>query len=155
MFAILPAEMSSKYMRDKEIEDAPILQLMPGPWGPAIARLRLARGLSQKAVAKRAKMTPTTYGRIEKGQHTQTRKLQNIAEVFSVDITEVLMPPHSALPQDDRTLDAIVARVRASIASTPQPDYDHTMRDLHQSARNKEQERRQGASDRRKLGRKK
>lgn len=143
-------------MRDKEIEGTPILQLMPGPWGAAIARLRLERGLSQKAVAKRAKMTPTTYGRIEKGQHTQTRKLQNIAEVFSVDITDVLLPPLSAIPQDERTLDAIVARVRASIAvQSAQPDYDHTMRDLHQSARNKEQERRQGASDRRKLGRKK
>lgn len=150
-------------MRAKEIGDAPILQPMPGPWGPAIARLRLARGLSKKAVAKRAKMTATTYGRIEKGQHTQTRKLQNIAEVFSVDIIDVLMPPLSSLPQDERTLDALAARLRSRIELAPAqaPRYEDTMRDLHQSAhrlqqeRNSEQEQRQTLTNRRRSGRKK
>lgn len=37
-------------------------------------------------------MTATTYGRIERGQHTQTRKLQDIADVFEVPIEQVLLP---------------------------------------------------------------
>lgn len=66
---------------------------MPGPWGRAIMQLRNDRNLTQRAVAKRAKMTPTTYGRIERGQHTQTRKLQDIADVFGVSIEQVLHNP--------------------------------------------------------------
>jgi DNA-binding XRE family transcriptional regulator len=48
------------------------------------------RRLTQKVVAKRARMTATTYGKIEKGGHTQTRKLQDIADVFGVPIEDVL-----------------------------------------------------------------
>jgi len=58
-------------------------------------KLRVAKGLTKESVAKRAGMTPTTYGRIERGQHTQTRKLQDIADVFSVDISEVLAAPQA------------------------------------------------------------
>jgi transcriptional regulator with XRE-family HTH domain len=35
-------------------------------------------------------MTPTTYGKIEKGRHTHTRKLQHIADVLGVPIELVL-----------------------------------------------------------------
>lgn len=63
---------------------------MPGPWGKAIEGLRLAKRLSRQRVAAKTKMTPTTYGRIEKGRHTQTRKLQDIADFFGVPIEEVL-----------------------------------------------------------------
>jgi len=65
---------------------------MPGPWGKAIEGLRLSKRLARGVVAKRAKMTATTYGRIERGQHTQTRKLQDIADVFGVSIDQVLLP---------------------------------------------------------------
>lgn len=37
-------------------------------------------------------MTPTTYGRIERGGHTQTRKLRDIADAFRVSIEAVLVP---------------------------------------------------------------
>lgn len=63
---------------------------MPGPWGNAIELLRKAKGLTRDRAAKRAKMTPTTFGRIERGQHTQTQKLQAIADAFGVNIDEVL-----------------------------------------------------------------
>jgi len=68
----------------------PTVEVMPGPWGKAIERLRLERGITREVAARRAKMTPTTYGRIERGQHTQTRKLQDIADVFDVPIDAVL-----------------------------------------------------------------
>lgn len=82
---------SGNYMRAKEIGDEPILPAMPGPWGKACEALRHAKGLTKDVIAKRAKMTPTTYGRIERGQHTQTRKLQHIADVFGVSIEDVLL----------------------------------------------------------------
>ncbi len=84
--------MTGNYMRANKIERMPILAAMPGPWGVAIARLRAARGWNQQKAAKRAKITPTTYGRIEKGGHTQTSKLQKIADAFSVGIEAVLVP---------------------------------------------------------------
>jgi transcriptional regulator with XRE-family HTH domain len=129
-----------------------ILRPMPGPWGPAIARLRLAHGLSKKVVAKRARMTATTYGRIEKGQHTQTRKLQSIAEVFSVDIADVLVLPMGLTQPDNGMMQAIVARVKADLAAqaaTAPLDHDQTMRNMHQMARELEgRERERAESDR-------
>lgn len=98
LFGILRAGRRSNYMRERELTETPILAAVPGPWGVAIAMLRASRGLSQKTVAKRAKMTATTYGRIERGFHTQTRKLQDIAEVFGVPIERVLQ--HSSLQSD-------------------------------------------------------
>lgn len=41
-------------------------------------------------VAKRAGMTPTTFGKIEKGGHTLTSQLRDIADVLSVPIEAVL-----------------------------------------------------------------
>lgn len=83
----------SNYMRANKIGSVPILPAMPGPWGKAIEALRVGRRLTREVVAKRAKMTPTTFGRIERGQHTQTRKLQDIADVFGVSIEKVLILP--------------------------------------------------------------
>jgi transcriptional regulator with XRE-family HTH domain len=51
----------------------------------------VSKRLTRETVAKRAGMTPTTYGKIEKGRHTQTRKLQDIADVFGVAIDDVLL----------------------------------------------------------------
>ena len=90
-------------MRSNELEVRAILAPMPGPWGKAIEALRLAKRPipTRETIAKRAKMTPTTYGRIEKGQHTQTSKLQDIADVFGVPIEQVLQIPslpNSATP---------------------------------------------------------
>ncbi len=89
-FAILRAPATSNYMRAKELKAAIIVRPMPGPWGKAIEQLRLSKRLNRETVAKRAGMTPTTYGKIEKGRHTQTRKLQDIADVFGVPIEHVL-----------------------------------------------------------------
>ena len=77
-------------MRSKDLEDRPILRPMPGPWGKAVHALRLSKRLTQKAVAGRAKMTATTYGKIERGGHTRTSKLRDIADVFGVPIESVL-----------------------------------------------------------------
>jgi transcriptional regulator with XRE-family HTH domain len=63
---------------------------MPGPWGKAIERLRLAKGWTREKAAERARMTATTFGRIEKGRHTRTEKLQKIADAFDVPIEHVL-----------------------------------------------------------------
>lgn len=92
-------------MRAKEIGSKPILRPMPGPWGKAIKALRDARHLNRATVAKRIGMTATTYGRIERGHHTLTSKLQDIADVFEVPIEDVLMvraTPISRLQGIDR-----------------------------------------------------
>lgn len=98
VFEILTPAFSSKYMRALKLRPTPILAAMPGPWGKAIEALRVAKRLTRETVAKRAKMTATTYGRIERGRHTQTRKLQSIADVFGVSIDEVLQS--RSLPND-------------------------------------------------------
>lgn len=85
--------MSGNYMRARQIAEPLYSAAMPGPWGKAIQRLRQAKGKTREAIAARAKMTPTTYGRIERGDHTQTRKLQAIADAFSVPIELVLLGP--------------------------------------------------------------
>jgi transcriptional regulator with XRE-family HTH domain len=92
---------------------------MPGPWGIAITKLRVLKGLTKEAVAKRAKMTPTTYGRIERGHHTQTRKLQDIADVFAVDIAEVLLPQSEPLTDAYWRQVRDTVRVLRSLESTP------------------------------------
>src|SRR5262245_45777027 len=74
-----------------QLQAQPILAAVPGPWGKAIERLRMARGKTRGWVAKKAGMTPTTYGRIERGHHTQTSKLQAIADTLEVPIEDVLL----------------------------------------------------------------
>lgn len=101
-------------------------------------------------------MTPTTYGRIESGQHTQTRKLQDIADVFAVEIDAVLSPP-ATLVDDRLSLEAIVARVRRELAAV-QPTYEQAMENMHRVTREREtREARQEHSNSRKkrAGRKK
>lgn len=83
--------MAGNYMRARQIAERLYSATMPGPWGKAIQRLRQAKGKTREAVAAKAKMTPTTYGRIERGDHTQTRKLQAIADAFSVPIELILI----------------------------------------------------------------
>jgi transcriptional regulator with XRE-family HTH domain len=101
----------SNYMRANKIEREPILGDMPGPWGKALERLRLSQPLplSKKALAKRAKMTPTTYGKIEKGGHTTTNKLQDIADALHVPIEAVLMPNPGTIP--DMTVQELLRRL--------------------------------------------
>lgn len=89
-FCDTPGVLSGNYMRVNELEVDPILNPMPGPWAEPIKQLRLRKGLTQKTVARRARITATTYGRIEKGHHTQTQLLQRIADAHSVPIEAVL-----------------------------------------------------------------
>ena len=63
---------------------------MPGPWGRALEALRHSKRLTKVAFAKRVGITATTYGKIEKGGHTLTSKLQRIADTFHVPIEAVL-----------------------------------------------------------------
>jgi hypothetical protein len=95
-------------------------------------------------------MTATTYGRIEKGQHTQTRKLQSIAEVFSVDIADVLLVPMGLTQPDNAMMQAIVARVKADLAAqavTAPLDFEQTMRNMHQATRERERAEESDRSD--------
>ncbi len=93
LLAILPVLMPSNSIAEKRLAARPILRSMPGPWGKAIERLRLAKGWTKEKAAEHSKMTPTSFGRLEKGRHTWTSKLQKIAEAFDVSIEEVLLLP--------------------------------------------------------------
>ncbi len=84
-------DVSSNYLLSQQLGGDPILGPMPGPWGAAMKRLRLEKGWSQKKVASKARMTASTYGKIEKGGHTLTSKLQAIADALSVPIDAVLI----------------------------------------------------------------
>lgn len=111
-------------MRVNQIATVPILGPMPGPWGKAIFRLRAERGWNQQKAAKKARITPTTYGRIEKGGHTRTSKLQQIADAFSVDITAVLVPDRpdvSSLSVRD-----VIAQLVREETTSPAADKLHT-----------------------------
>jgi len=74
---------------------------MPGPWGKAIERLRLARGWTRAKAATRAKMTATTFGRLERGRHTRTDLLQAVADAFEVPLEQVLVLPQAETPSSD------------------------------------------------------
>ncbi len=109
-------------------------------------------------------MTPTTYGKIEKGGHTQTRKLRDIADAFGVPLESVLMP---RLPTDvDRTQwmkemkAEIAADLRRELIAT-HPSVSEASRLLGQATEDLEQSRlaqfakKSAPRRRRTLGRKK
>lgn len=77
---------------------------------------------TKQAVAKRAKMTPTTYGRIEKGGHTRTRKLRDIAEILEVPIDAVLMPGAHSRIGDSRQKELIAEVLRDTFAKPSTQD---------------------------------
>lgn len=76
--------------------------LMAGPWGEAIRRIRKDRRISQKALAKTARISPTTMSVIEKGGHTQTSVLEKIANALDVDLATVLVSQRQLLEQEER-----------------------------------------------------
>lgn len=144
-------------MRANKIGAAHILAPMPGPWGLAITRLRLATpGLTKKAVAKRAKMTATTYGRIEKGQHTHTRKLQHIADVFSVGIEAVLMPdvPDPSRITVRQVVQQLVREAQNDSSLAAKPTITQTTNVLGQLAEEEERERARTKVSKKRSGRK-
>jgi transcriptional regulator with XRE-family HTH domain len=49
--------------------------------------------MTQRALAKRARMSPNTMSKIVRGAHTLTSQLQEIADVFGVPIDDVLVTP--------------------------------------------------------------
>lgn len=103
-----------------ELQENPILADVPGPWGAALLALRLKHRLSRKAMAKRAGMTPTTYGRLEKGGHTRTERLQAIADAFFLPleaILQIVTEPASDAPGDTAKLRAEVALLRRELTA--------------------------------------
>lgn len=75
------------------VGERPTLSLVErGPWGQAVEQLRVGKKLTRERVAKRAGLTPTTYGRIERGHHTLTSQLEALARVFEVPLARVLVP---------------------------------------------------------------
>lgn len=75
---------------------------MAAPWGEAIRRLRELKKLTKKQLARTAKLSPTTYGLIERGEHTQTRNLEKIAAALQVDLSEVLVSPSVSMALEER-----------------------------------------------------
>ncbi len=144
-------------MRVNGIGRAPILRDMPGPWGKALERLRLSQPhpLSKKALAKRARMTPTTYGKIEKGGHTTTNKLQDIADALHVPIEAVLVPNPSAMPE--MTVQELLRRLMRENAPQPLPTIEETVQKLGKFTEAAEDAEHSSnvASRKRQLGRKK
>jgi transcriptional regulator with XRE-family HTH domain len=131
---------------------------MPGPWGKALERLRLSQPqpLSKKALAKRARMTPTTYGKIEKGGHTTTNKLQDLADALHVPIEAVLVSNPGTLPS--MTMQDFVRQVIRENAPVekPLPTIQQKVQELNQFTEDTEAERKRNvASKKRQLGRKK
>lgn len=135
-------------MRAYNLEASPILAPVPGPWGKALEALRLQHHLTKKAMAKRAKMTATTYGRIEKGGGTRTQKLQAIADAFYLPIEAVLMirPPDAVRQEPEtpamremrsqiETLQREVATLRAQIRKKPTPGTHPTQPQLEAAER--------------------
>lgn len=111
---------ASNYMRAQQIEATSILRPMPGPWGKAIEALRVEKGITREAAAKKARMTPTSYGKIEKGGHTFTSKLRDIADAFGVPIEEVLdvrLSPKLGVPAsvDLRSLQTQIAELQRQV----------------------------------------
>ncbi len=132
---------------------------MPGPWGKALERLRLSQPqpLSKKALAKRARMTPTTYGKIEKGGHTTTNKLQDLADALHVPIEAVLVPNPGAMPE--MTVQELLRRMMRENAPAEKPHQttQQIVQDLGKATEEEEhaERARNVASKKRQLGRKK
>jgi transcriptional regulator with XRE-family HTH domain len=59
--------------------------------GMKLKKLRTAKGLSQEALAKRAKITREYVNKLEAGRHDPTMgKLQALAKALGVPVTELL-----------------------------------------------------------------
>lgn len=119
---------------------------MPGPWGKAIERLRLAARKTKKQVAKAADMTATTYGRIERGDHTQTRNIAKIAEALHVPIEEALVSPDRRLSKGD--WDRIVGEIYPLVAEKFRREFEELSGHVTQDAiKTIEESVRQAAAD--------
>lgn len=86
-----PPPAALEIVRVKPLHPAPILASMPGPWGHALYQLRTKWRLNKQEMARRAKVTPTTYGNLEMGRHTHTRNLQKVADNIGVPFEHVLI----------------------------------------------------------------
>lgn len=138
-------------MRSNNLKAETIVRVMPGPWGKAIEQLRLAKRLNRETVAKRAGMTATTYGKIEKGRHTQTRKLQDIADAFGVAIEDVLqISPLQNLEVSRNTTGSPSSRSPhgENRALPPTPPTDAEIRELRMHVKVLEQQIAEIAADR-------
>lgn len=77
------------YMGRKDMQPAPILDPMPGPWGDAVRVLMAKKGISQRTLAKRAGLSKGAVGTIVHGRHTLTSQLQAVADYFKVGIEDL------------------------------------------------------------------
>ena len=69
---------------------APPLVDRQGQMGALIPRLREARGLSQTALAQRAKIAREHLNRLEQGRFDPLRTLRRLAKALGVPVTELL-----------------------------------------------------------------
>jgi transcriptional regulator with XRE-family HTH domain len=97
---------------------------MPGPWGSAIRQLRAAKGWNMKQLAKRARLSPNTITNIECGRHTQTSRLQRIADAFGVSIESVLVPLSLLQNAAELRKDLLRTSESSGVAHAPGEDRD-------------------------------
>lgn len=116
--------------RRKHLRTTKVRAAVPGPWGEAVKRLRLAYGWTRAQTAAAAGITPTTYGLVERGRHTQTSVLAALAAAFGVPIAQVLtvtrIDPAALVAQPDveahlMALLAVVQRATVRLLATPPP----------------------------------
>ncbi|WP_439239888.1 helix-turn-helix domain-containing protein [Lonepinella sp. BR2474] len=63
-----------------------------------IKAMRKISGLSQEQVAEKLDMSPTGYAKIENGEtKLNLDKLQQIANIFNIDMVELIQSPEKAL----------------------------------------------------------
>lgn len=100
------------------------------PWGRNLVRLRKAKELAtgerwpRARVAKVAKMTPTTYGKIELGGHTQTRKLEDLARVLDVTLADLFVAIDDSDARQTNTDIAPTSAIGHTMAPSLQPKVD-------------------------------
>jgi transcriptional regulator with XRE-family HTH domain len=110
----------------KQLRLSKVRRAAIGPWGDAVKRLRHAQGWTRGQAAQAARITPTTYGLVERGRHTRTSVLAAIAAAFGVPLEEVLMVPAEpaglgAFENQLATLLAGVQGGRAAVLGTAPP----------------------------------
>jgi len=73
-----------------------------GPWGEAIQYWLRERRLRQADLVKGTKIEAKTISRMARGFHTQTRKLELIAQYLGVALERILVSPLRVGPGEDR-----------------------------------------------------
>ncbi len=107
------------------------------PLNIRIARCRSAAGYSQKAAAKALGIKESTYGRLEREGNPSPDVLAKMAELYNVDIVELLYDKEQLKKKDEKRFEELqksFTRLHDSgfrgFEVTPKPDFSPTERNL-------------------------